>query len=87
MTTRDNKCPPPRALPGLDNTTCAATCGPLSTGCLSALFKACAADKAKGGVADCDSAGTHQTQLKAAGCTTTKVGRLAEFKAFCAGPQ
>ena len=44
----DNKCQPSTpGLPGLDNRTCAQTCGPL-TGCLPALFKVCQAEKAKG---------------------------------------
>jgi hypothetical protein len=44
----DNKCQPSApGLPGLDNQTCAQTCGPLS-GCLPVLYKLCQADKAKG---------------------------------------
>ena len=43
----DNKCQPSTpGLPGLDNRTCAQTCGPL-TGCLPVLYKLCQAEKAK----------------------------------------
>ena len=74
----DNKCHATTpGLPGLDNKTCALTCGPLS-GCLPALFKLCKG--ATKSPADCEfCAGTHKAALAAAGC------KMADFKSFCGG--
>ena len=73
----DNKCQRSApGLPGLDNTTCAATCGPL-TGCLPVLASLCHEEQGKGPGECMFCAGSHSRELLEAGCTS------ADFKSFC----